>query len=93
MSGPTCPSPKRCPSRSSLGSTFPERAVLKDLASLGYKKLVLKNDQEASIKALSLLAARNGSSGEVVPEESPKGDRRGQSNGEAERSVYRQCRV
>ena len=30
---------------------------------------------------------RNGFSGEIVPEESPKGDHHGQSNGEAERSV------
>ncbi|CAE7903140.1 unnamed protein product, partial [Symbiodinium sp. KB8] len=32
-------------------------------------------------------AVRNGFSGEIVPEESPKGDHHGQSNGEAERSV------
>ena len=74
------------PCKGTTGSTYPERAVLKDLAFLGYKKLILKNDQEASIKALSQ-AVRNGFSGEIVPEESPKGDHHGQSNGEAERSV------
>ncbi|CAE6933232.1 RE2 [Symbiodinium sp. CCMP2592] len=74
------------PCKGTTGSTHPERAILKDLEFLGYKKLVLKNDQEASIKALSL-AVRNGFSGEIVPEESPKGDHHGQSNGEAERSV------
>ena len=75
------------PCKGTTGSTYPKRAVLKDLAFLlGYKKLILKNDQEASIKALSL-AVRNGSSGEIVPEESPRGDHHGQSNGEAERSV------
>ena len=74
------------PCKGTTGSTYPERAVLKDLAFLGYKKLILKNDQEVSIKALSQ-AVRNGFSGEIVPEESPKGDHHGQSNGEAERSV------
>ena len=47
------------PCKGTTGSTYPERAVLKDLAFLGYKKLILKNDQEVSIKALSQ-AVRNG---------------------------------
>ena len=74
------------PCKRTTGSTHPERAILKDLNFLGYKKLVLKNDQEPAIKALAV-AVRNGFSGEIVPEESPKGDAHGQSNGEAERSV------
>ena len=74
------------PCKGTTGSTHPERAILKDLNFLGYKKLVLKNDQEPAIKALAV-AVRNGFSGEIVPEESPKGDAHGQSNGEAERSV------
>ena len=74
------------PCKGTTGSTHPERAILVGLTFLGYKKLVLKNDQEPAIKALAV-AVRNGFSGEVVPEESPKGDSHGQSNSEAERSV------
>ena len=74
------------PCKGTTGSTHPERAILKDLNFLGYKKLVLKNDQEPAIKALAV-AVRNGFNGEIAPEESPKGDGHGQSNGGAERSV------
>ena len=74
------------PCKGTTGSTHPERPVLKNLTFLGYKKLVLKNDQEPVIKALAV-AVRNGFNGESVREESPKGDSHGQGNGEAERSV------
>ena len=36
-------------------SSYPERAVLRDLNGLGYKKVVLKCDQEASSKACGML--------------------------------------
>ena len=67
-------------------SSFPERAILRNLAFLGYKRLVLKSDQESSLKALREAVA-NGYPAEVTCEDAPKGDAHGQSNGEAERAV------
>lgn len=67
-------------------SSFPERALLRNLAFLGYKRLVLKSDQESSLKALREAVA-NGYPAEVTCEDAPKGDAHGQSNGEAERAV------
>ncbi|CAK9097534.1 Retrovirus-related Pol polyprotein from transposon TNT 1-94 [Includes: Protease [Durusdinium trenchii] len=74
------------PAKGTQGSTYPEKAVLKDLNFLGYRRLVLKHDQEPSIKALAR-TVKAGFEGEVLPEESPKGDAHGQSNGAAERAV------
>ena len=36
-----------------VGSTCPERAVMRDLNFMGYQRIVLKTDQEGSIKALA----------------------------------------
>ena len=51
---------------------------------MGYKRIVLKSDQEPSIVALSD-AVKNGWHVEIVPEASPKGESK--SNGEVERAV------
>ena len=54
------------------------------LQSMGYKRIVLKSDQEPSLVAL-LEAVRNRWGGGATPEESPPYDP--QSNGAAERAV------
>lgn len=74
------------PAKGTQASAYPERAVLKDLHFLGYRRVILKHDQEPAIKALAR-AVKAGFEREVVPEESPKGDAHGQSNGAAERAV------
>ena len=48
---------------------------------MGYKRVILKSDQEPSIVALCD-AVKNGWHGEIVPEASPKGESK--SNGEVE---------
>ena len=59
-------------------------AMLADLDAFGYKRVILKSDQENALKALCR-EVKNGWSGEIVPENSPKGESR--SNGEVERAV------
>ena len=54
-----------------------------DLDFMGYRRVILKSDKEPSIVALCD-AVNNGWHGEIVPEESPKGESK--SNGEAERA-------
>ena len=76
------------PTKGTVGSTYPERAVLRDLNWLGYKRLVLKTDQENAIKALGA-AVKAGFPEDLTLEESPKGDSHGQSNGTAENAVQR----
>ena len=76
------------PTKGTVGSTYPEKAVLRDLNWLGYKRLVLKTDQENPIKALGA-AVKAGFSEDLTLEESPKGDAHGQSNGAAENAVQR----
>ena len=51
---------------------YPARALMADLDFTGYKRVILKSDQEPSIVALCD-ADKNGWHGEVVPEASPKG--------------------
>ena len=51
---------------------------------MGYKRVILKPDQEPSIVAFCD-AVKNGWHGEVVPEASPKGESK--SNGEVKRAV------
>ena len=63
---------------------YPAKAVAKDLEMTGYKRVILKSDQEPSIVAV-LREAANLWKGEVVPEGSPKGESK--SNGEVERAV------
>ena len=63
---------------------YPARALMADLDFMGYKRVILKSDQEPSIVALCD-AVKNGWHGEVVPEASPKGESK--SNGEVERAV------
>ena len=63
---------------------YPARALVNILDSMGYKRVILKSDQEASIKALCEVV-KNGWRGEVVPENSPKYE--SPSNGEVERAV------
>jgi hypothetical protein len=67
-----------------VGHPWASTVLLRDLEKTGYKRLVLKSDQESSIKALAK-AAKDGFGGEVVLEQSPKGQ--SQSNGEVERAV------
>ena len=55
-----------------------------DLDVMGYKRVILKSDQEPSIVALCD-AVKNGWHGEVVPEASPKDESK--RNGEVERAV------
>ena len=76
------------PAKGTVGSTYPEKAVLRDLNWLGYKRLVLKTDQENAIKALGA-AVKAGFPEDLTLEESPKGDSHGQSNGTAENAVQR----
>ena len=63
---------------------YPARALMADLDFMGYKRVILKSDQEPSIVALCD-AVENGWHGEIVPEASPKGESK--SNGEVERAV------
>ena len=63
---------------------YPARALMADLDFMGYKRVILKSDQEPSNVALCD-AVKNGWHGEVVPEASPKGESK--SNGEVERAV------
>ena len=63
---------------------YPARGLMSDLDFTGYKRVILKSDQEPSIVALCD-AVKNGWHGEVVPEASPKGESK--SNGEVERAV------
>ena len=60
------------------------RAPMADLDFMGYKRIILKSDQEPSIIALCD-AVKNGWHGEIVLEASPKGANK--SNGEVERAV------
>ena len=75
------------PTKGPVGSTYPEKAVLRDLNWLGYKRLVL-TDQENAIKALGA-AMKAGFPEDLTLEESPKGDSHGQSNGTAEKAAQR----
>jgi hypothetical protein len=61
------------------------RKLLEDLQELGYKKLVLKSDQEPAIRALCR-EVKYGFAGEVIPEEAPR-ESHERSNGEAEVAV------
>ena len=62
----------------------PARALMADLDFMGYKRIILKSDQEPIIIALCD-AVNNGWHGEIVPEASAKGESK--SNGEVERAV------
>ena len=69
---------------------YPEHALARDIRFLGYPSVVLKSDQERSIRAVAeavknSFAAREGV--RVQLENSPKGDDHGKSNGEAEAAV------
>ena len=67
-----------------VGHPWSSTALLRDLEKTGYRRLVLKSDQENSIKALAK-SAKDGFKGEVILEHSPKGESK--SNGEVERAV------
>ena len=60
------------------------KALAKQIALLGYKRILLKSDGEAAIKALKE-AVRNEVSAEVTPEESPVGDHA--ANGDVENAI------
>ena len=53
-----------------------------DLDFMGYKRVILKSDQEPSIALWH---------GEIVPEASPKGESK--SNGEVERHLYENLKI
>jgi hypothetical protein len=61
------------------------RCLLNDVRETGYKRLILKSDQEPSIRALCT-EVKNGFSGEIIPEVAPK-ENHEKSNGEAEATV------
>ena len=63
---------------------YPEKAMMRFLDGLGYKKAILKSDQEPWIVALCK-AIKTNWDGELIPEHSPKGVSR--SNREVEREV------
>ena len=63
---------------------YPVKAVAKFLKGLGYKRVILKSDQEPSIVA-PCKATKTNWDGELIPENSPKGVSK--SNGEVEREV------
>ena len=60
------------------------KALMTDLDFMGYKRVILKSDQEPSIVALCD-TVKNGWHGEIAPEASPKGE--SMSNGEVERAI------
>ena len=53
-----------------IAHPFGSKQLLKDVESLGYKKIILRGDQEPSIQAL-LGQVKNGFSGECIIEEAP----------------------
>ena len=63
---------------------YPVKALVKDLNSLGYKRVNMKSDQENALSAV-VDATKVLWKGELVVEKSPKGESR--SNGEVERAV------
>ena len=63
----------------------PAKALMTYPDSTGYKRVILKSDQEPSIVAICD-AVKNGCNCEIVPETSPKGESK--SNGEVERAVH-----
>ena len=65
---------------------YPAKAALRDLEMTGYKRVIGKSDQEASILKL-INEIKHGWKGELIPEAAPKGDAHAQSNGEVERAV------
>ena len=68
-------------------SRYVVHAVMKDLKSLDYKKIVLKSDQEKALVALQerLRQLRNGINEQTILENSPVGE--SQSNGVVEKAV------
>ena len=63
---------------------FPAMALMTDLEIMGYKRVILKSDQEPSIVALCD-AVENGWHGETVLEAFPRGESK--NNGEVDRAV------
>ena len=63
---------------------WPTKALMNNLDLMGYKRLIMKSDQEPSITAL-VSAIKHGWHGEIIAEASPKGESK--SNGEVERAV------
>ena len=64
--------------------TYPEKTAVKNLNSLGYKKLILKTDQEPAIVDLAK-EVKDNFTGDIIPENSPVGE--SQSNGFIERMI------
>jgi len=67
-----------------IGHPYSAEAVARAITKHGYRRVVLKSDQEPSLIAL-LAAAKELCTCEVLLEHSPKGEP--QANGEAERAV------
>ena len=59
------------PSTCETAHPYPARALMADLDFKGYRRAILKSDQEPNIVALCD-AVKNGWHGEIVPEASPK---------------------
>ena len=64
---------------------FGAKQLLKDIESTGYKRVNLKGDQEASLRAI-MQQVKNGFQGECIIEEAPV-EGYAKSNGEAERAI------
>ena len=63
---------------------YPARKLLEILEMTGYRRILMKSDQENAIEAL-IQSVKDGWKGEIMPEGAPKGQ--SQSNGEVERAV------
>jgi len=67
-----------------LEHAYGEKCILTDLQKLGYKRVVMKSDQEPAMIAL-IRRVQEKAHCEIVPEHSPVGESR--SNGEVERAI------
>ena len=65
---------------------YAKKRLKKDIELLGYKKIVMKSDNESSILSLKQ-AVKDNTNVEIIPEESPVGDH--QANGEVENAIKR----
>jgi hypothetical protein len=63
---------------------YPSKALLQDIEATGYKRVIVKSDQEPAIIAL-VNSVKNAFKGDLLVEHSPKGE--SQSNGEIEIAV------
>ena len=65
---------------------YPGKKLLEVLDTTGYKRVIMKSDNEPSIVAL-VKSVKDGWRGELMPEHPPRGESHAPSNGEVERAV------